>query len=120
MKKEREKIEKQLYKWQKKLRDMTELKAEVKQFIEKIPYHEIAKIEYKKQLNKQRKEVYNCQGIIQEKSEVIAQEMAQSGKFILATNVLNSEELLAEEMLSDIRHNNLVNGAFDFLKTPYF
>ena len=120
VKKEREKIEKQLDRWQKKVENIAELKAEVKQFIKKLKYHKIAEIEYKKQLNKQQKEVYNCQGIIQEKSEVIAQEMAQAGKFILATNVLNPEELSSEEMLSEYKAQQSCERGFRFLKDPLF
>lgn len=120
VKKEREKIEKQLDKWQRKVENMAELKAEVKQFIKKIKYYEIAEIDYKKQLNKQQKEVYNCQGIIREKSEVIAQEMAQAGKFILATNVLNPEELSSEEMLREYKAQQCCERGFRFLKDPLF
>ena len=61
--------------------------------MKKLKYHEIAGIEYKQKLNKQEKEVCNCQGIIQEKSAVIAQEIAKAGKFILATNVLNTDQV---------------------------
>jgi transposase len=120
VKKEREKIEKQLDRWQKKVENIAELKAEVKQFIKKLKYHKIAEIEYKKQLNKQQKEVYNCQGIIQEKSEVIAQKMAQAGKFILATNVLNPEELSWSEMLSEYKAQQSCERGFRFLKDPLF
>jgi hypothetical protein len=66
VKKEREQIEKQLSKWQgKRAVTLAEIKAEVKQFTKKLKYHDIAGIEYKQKLNKQEKEVCNCQGIIQ-------------------------------------------------------
>lgn len=120
VKKEREKIEKQLDKWQKNAENIAEIKAAVKQFIKKLKYHKITEIEYIKKLNKQQKEVYTCQGIVQEKSDVIAQEMAQAGKFILATNVLNSEELSSEEMLSEYKAQQSCERGFRFLKDPLF
>jgi transposase len=119
-KKEREKIEKQLDKWQKNAKNIAEMKAAVKQFIKKLKYHRITEIEYIKKLNKQQKEVYTCQGIVQEKSDVIAQEMAQSGKFILATNVLNSEELSSSEILSEYKAQQSCERGFRFLKDPLF
>ena len=119
-KKEREKIEKQLDKWQKNAKNIAEIKAAVKEFIKKLKYHRITEIEYIKKSNKQQKEVYTCQGIIQEKSDVIAQEMAQSGKFIWATNVLNSEELSSSEILSEYKAQQSCERGFRFLKDPLF
>jgi transposase len=119
-KKERDKIEKQLDKWQKNAKNIAEIKAAVKEFIKKLKYHRITDIEYIKKLNKQQKDVYTCQGIVQEKSDVIAQEMAQSGKFILATNVLNSEELSSSEILSEYKAQQSCERGFRFLKDPLF
>jgi transposase len=97
--KEREKIEKQLEKWQKiKTNNLPELKLEVKQFNQKLKYHQIESIKYLKNLNKQKEEVYSCQGKIAEKSEVIQGETQRAGRFILATNVLVTVELPAEKM----------------------
>jgi transposase len=121
VKKEREQIEKQLSKWQgKRAVTLAELKAEVKQFTKQLKYHYIAGIEYKQKLNKQKKEVSNCQGIIQENSAVIAQEIAKAGKFIIATNVLNTEELSSEEMLREYKAQQSCERGFRFLKDPLF
>ncbi len=110
---EEEKIEK-------KAVTLAELKAEVKQFTKQLKYHYIAGIEYKQKLNKQKKEVSNCPGIIQENSAVIAQEIAKAGKFIIATNVLNTEELSSEEMLREYKAQQSCERGFRFLKDPLF
>ena len=50
--KEREKVEKQLEKWQKiKTNNLTELKVEVKQFNQKLKYHQLEQIKYLKNVN---------------------------------------------------------------------
>jgi transposase len=110
-----------LSKWQgKRAVTLAELKAEVKQFTKQLKYHYIAGIEYKQKLNKQKKEVCNCSGIIQENSAVIAQEIAKAGKFIIATNVLNTEELSSEKMLREYKVQQSCERGFRFLKDPLF
>jgi transposase len=119
--KEREKIEKQLEKWQKiKTNNLNELKVEVKQFNQKLKYHQIESIKYLKKLNKQKGEVYSCQGEIAEKSELIQGETQRAGRFILATNILDTEELAAEKMLSEYKAQQSCERGFRFLKDPLF
>ena len=121
MVKEREKIEQQLKKWQpRKSPNLTELKVEVKQFNQKLKYHQLSKIKYLKNLNKQKKEVYSCQGEIEEKAEIIKAETQRAGRFILATNVLEVEELSSEEMLSEYKAQQSCERGFRFLKDPLF
>ena len=119
--KEREKIEQQFKKWQKrKNSNLTELKVEVKQFNQKLKYHQLAAIKYLKELNKKKEEVYSCQGEIEEKAEIIKAETQRAGRFILATNVPEVEELPAEEMLSEYKAQQSCERGFRFLKDPLF
>lgn len=119
--KEREKIEKQLKRWQtRKSSNLTELKMKVEEFNKKLKYHQLVAVKYQKELNKEKKEVYSCQAEIEEKAEIIELERRRAGKFILATNVLEVEELSSEKMLSEYKAQQSCERGFRFLKDPLF
>ena len=52
--------------------------------------------------------------------EKVAIEKRSAGRFILATNVLNTSELTTEEMLSKYKEQQSVERGFSFLKDPMF
>ncbi|NEP84493.1 MAG: hypothetical protein F6K17_31305 [Okeania sp. SIO3C4] len=56
-------------------------------------------------------------GICEEKVSI---EKRSVGRFVLATNILNTEELTVEEMLSKYKEQQSVEGGFSFLKNPMF
>lgn len=64
-----------------------------------MAFYELKVIDYKKELNSQKEEVYSATFEIKINQERIRLEKNKAGKFILATNVLNKEELPSEELL---------------------
>ena len=50
----------------------------------------------------------------------VAREIKQSGRFILATNVLDSDELDPDKMLSTYKQQQSAERGFSFLKDPLF
>ncbi len=53
-------------------------------------------------------------------AEKVTIEKRSAGGFVLATNILNTEELTVEEMLSKYQEQQSVEGGFSFLKNPMF
>ncbi|MFM7437697.1 MAG: IS1634 family transposase [Snowella sp.] len=121
LKKEKEKIEKQLKNWQQRKKpNLTELKLEVKKINETLKYHEWGELEYQETLNNKKEKVYSCQGVIEKKAEVIKAETERAGRFIIATNVLDKENLPAEEMLDEYKAQQSCERGFRFIKDPLF
>lgn len=119
--KEKEKIEKQLKNWQQRKKpNLTELKLEVKKFNETLKYHDLGELKYQETLNNKKEKVYSCQGTIEEKAEIIKAETERAGRFIIATNVLDKENLSAEEMLDEYKAQQSCERGFRFIKDPLF
>lgn len=57
---------------------------------------------------------------VQKDEEQITNALNKKGKFILATNQLNQEELPAEKILIQYKEQQSVEGGFRFLKDPWF
>jgi len=97
---EKTKIQEQIQKWtQRKKKSLDELKEEVKELKQKLKYHNLEVISYRKELNSQQIEVYSGEFELKENQAIISLLENKAGKFILATNVLDEEELSSEEML---------------------
>lgn len=60
----------------------------------------------------------NCTIIENEKT--IHSTLIKKGRFVLATNQLNQEELPAEKILAQYKQQQSVEGGFRFLKDPWF
>ncbi len=52
--------------------------------------------------------------------EKVSIEKRSAERFVLATNILNTEELTVEEMLSKYKEQQSVERGFSFLKNPMF
>jgi transposase len=63
---------------------------------------------------------YRVNYTIVENEEAIAATLMKKGRFVLATNQLNKEELPAEKMLTQYKEQQSVEGGFRFLKDPWF
>lgn len=93
--------------------------------LNKSKYHEltdlkITKVNNSKTANSQNYKVEAKVAICEEK---IALEKRSTGRFFLATNVLNKEELTTEEILSKYKQqksNSQYNEVLASLKTPFF
>lgn len=121
LRKEKEKIEKQLKNWQQRKKpNLTELKLEVKKFNKTLKYHKLGELEYQETLNNKKEKVYSCQGVIEKKAEIIKAETERAGRFIIATNVLDKENLSAEEMLDEYKAQQSCERGFRFIKDPLF
>lgn len=57
---------------------------------------------------------------VQKNEEQITSFLNKKGRFILATNQLNQEELPAEKILTQYKEQQSVEGGFRFLKDPWF
>uniref|UniRef100_UPI001181C4BB hypothetical protein n=1 Tax=Baaleninema simplex TaxID=2862350 RepID=UPI001181C4BB len=83
--------------------------------LRKSKYHQITDLE-----------ITENSGVYQVKANVTIDEVSveikkrSAGRFILATNVLNSEELTADSMLSNYKEQQSVERGFGFLKDPLF
>jgi transposase len=63
---------------------------------------------------------YQVKGQIETKEEVIEAEKIKAGRFILATNVLDKNELSDEQVLEEYKAQQSNEGGFRFLKDPLF
>lgn len=57
---------------------------------------------------------------VQKNEEQITNVLNKKGRFVLATNQLNQEELPAETILTQYKEQQSVEGGFRFLKDPWF
>ena len=63
---------------------------------------------------------YRIQTALQRDEAAIASELEHSGRYLLATNVTDPEELSGEQMLSEYKSRQSVERGFRFLKDPLF
>ena len=63
---------------------------------------------------------YQLEASLELKADVVEREKARSGRFILATNVLDSEQLSDDEMLQEYKAQQSTERGFRFLKDPMF
>ncbi len=59
-------------------------------------------------------------GLSQKKMGIIAAEKKRAGRFVLATNILKTQQLSADEILTAYREQQAVERGFAFLKDPLF
>jgi len=62
---------------------------------------------------------YHLQATPGLREEVVATHRRRAGRFILATNVMDSEHFSDEQLLHEIMGNRAMSGASGFLKTLY-
>lgn len=63
---------------------------------------------------------YQVDATLEPKEIAIAIETKRAGRFILATNVLNAEELSDEEVIREYKAQQSTERGFRFLKDPLF
>lgn len=64
--------------------------------------------------------LYKVELTISENTEIIAAEKKRAGRFILATNIEDSQQLSASEMFKAYREQQAPERGFAFLKDPLF
>ena len=63
---------------------------------------------------------YRVTGELETKLEVIEAEKTQAGRFILATNIIDKNELSNESVLKEYKAQQSTERGFRFLKDPLF
>ncbi len=115
--KESESIQKKLTKLsQKRFKSETEAELNLKLIQAKLKFHGIDDI----QITENQDETYQITGKILPISELIDVYQNRAGRFIIATNRLDSESFSCDEMLIKYKEQQNVERGFAFLKDPLF
>jgi len=88
----------------------------------KFKYHKLTNIHATSSIGVKKldKSGYKLQANIQLDEQAVARERKQSGRFILATNVLDIDELDPDQILSTYKQQQSAERGFSFLKDPLF
>ncbi len=119
--KEKELLDKKLAKlFKKTFPNVIEAKLSLRQIQSKLKYHLISENQIiENQVNNQNN-TYQITGKIQQDYEVIESYKNQAGRFIIATNRLDSQLFTADEILKKYKEQQNVERGFAFLKDPLF
>jgi len=139
IKKITEQVEKQLKSAQASLRKLSgqefaciaDAEMAIKRLSESGKYHQISKIEYrqkpekkttvKPKISRQAKTiVYQVTGEIESRESVIEAEKVKAGRFILATNILDTTAVSNQQVLSEYKAQQSNERGFRFIKDPLF
>lgn len=94
--------------------------SEVKEFESKLKYHQAVELEIIKHQPTKKKVIYKISCKLGENQEVILERRRQAGRFILATNILEAQELNADELLKIYKQQQSCERGFRFIKDPLF
>jgi transposase len=109
---ELEKIEKQIQKLlSKEKKENKEKEKKIRLLSKKWKYYELIEVKYVKE-----EEKYEVK--YQENQSIIELERKKCGRFIIATNVMDEQELSSEEMLKQYKNQQSCERGFRFLKDP--
>lgn len=139
IKKIAEQLEKQLESAQASVRKLSrqefactaDAEMAIKRLSDSWKYHQIAEIEYrekpvKKTTTKPKIEsqtkaiVYQVTGKIETRQSVIEAEKVKAGRFILATNILDTKSVSNQQVLSEYKAQQSNERGFRFIKDPLF
>ncbi len=96
-----------------KFESAAEAKAIVKAENKKLKYHQLNLVKLNKVKDKKsNKNVYQIEATLSENLEIIATEKKKAGRFILATNILEAQELSADEILTAYREQQAAERGF--------
>ncbi len=94
------------------------------QLSKKLKYHQIVALDTQeipsKSTSKNSKFSYKVTVRLELKSDVVEAERRQAGRFILATNVLDNNQLNPDEMIAKYKNQQSSERGFSFLKDPLF
>ena len=95
--------------------------AAANQLSQGLKYHQITKIELKKVTGKLKSsQSFTVQAVLEVDAEAIATQKRLAGRFVLATNQLDAQELSNEEMIAKYKEQQAAERGFGFLKDPLF
>ncbi len=91
------------------------------QLSKKFKYHQLTQIEAREICEKKSsQQFYKVQADLEVDAGVIAGEIQKAGRFILATNVLDNNELSPDQILETYKQQQCAERGFSFLKEPLF
>ncbi|MBE9059363.1 IS1634 family transposase [Sphaerospermopsis sp. LEGE 08334] len=99
-------------------KSLAELK--IKEITAKLKYHQISDYRITETLNQGKTAVYRVKCKLRENQELITQQQNSCGRFILATNILDAQELESEEILKIYKEQQSTERGFRFIKDPLF
>jgi len=90
----------------------------------KLKYHQLVALDTQEILSKSTQKnsssSYKVTAHLELKSDVVEAERRQAGRFILATNVLEVNQLSPDEMIAKYKNQQSSERGFSFLKDPLF
>jgi transposase len=121
-------LEKETKKADKEIKKLVQLEFEqlslalkkVDEIQSQLKYHQLVEIETSNQITRKGEEVYTVTCKLVENQEIVDAVKNQSGRFILATNILNQTELVSSEILVAYKKQQSCERGFRFLKDPLF
>jgi transposase len=99
-------------------KSLAELK--IQETTAKLKYHQISDWEITETLNKGKTAVYRVKCKFRENQKLITQQQNSCGRFILATNILDTQEIESVEILKIYKEQQSTERGFRFIKDPLF
>ncbi len=96
------------------------VEIKVQKLAVQLKYHQIADLKITSRLNKAQTVVYQIEAKLQENQELITQHQNSCGRFILATNILETTELESSEIIRIYKEQQSTERGFRFIKDPLF
>ncbi|MBL1197690.1 MAG: IS1634 family transposase [Nostoc sp. GBBB01] len=128
LKKVTQKISEELLKFNKQLVKLVKEEftqsslAEIKiqELASKLKYHQISDLKITSQLNRKQLLVHQISAKLTENQELITAQQNSCGRFILATNILETTKLEPSEILRIYKEQQSTERGFRFIKDPLF
>ena len=121
LKKEKEKLEKLLKQLKKEeFENPEQARYKLKGINKKLNFFKIEEVKLIEIQSKDNKNIYKMSGVGHQKPEEIAMSRKESGRFILATNLVDNEKLKPEEVITNYKNQQSCERGFRFMKDPLF
>ncbi len=98
----------------------TEANLKFKEINQQLKYHQIADFHIIKTIKNPEQVIYKIQAQLTQNLEAIASQKQQAGRFILATNCLDDQQLSTSDILTVYKQQQSCERGFRFLKDPLF
>ncbi len=99
--------------------ELSEVKSKISEIDSKLKYHEIADLEIIKRQSINSTFVYQVKCKLMKNQKVITERQRQAGRFILATNILDTKELNTSEVLKVYKEQQSCERGFRFICIPF-
>ncbi len=92
----------------------------IQELAAKLKYHQISDLKITSRFNKEQTVVYKIEAKLTDSQELIAKQRNSCGRFILATNILETTELEPREIIRIYKEQQSTERGFRFIKDPLF